>query len=109
MLVQGESVAGGSADDEAGAELRADAGDEHLEGLLRVLGPLLGLRPQVRDQARAGAPGAQVVGEQREEAMQPGAGDRPAPVGHLGQEAELGGHPFRLPSGGRGGGGREDG
>jgi hypothetical protein len=56
--VEPEAVPGRRADDDIGAELRAGPGDEYLQRLRRVLGPVAGPEP-VR-QARGARPGAQV-------------------------------------------------
>jgi hypothetical protein len=61
-----------------------------------VLGLLL--RPQALDQPGGAGTGAQVAGEQREQAAQPAAGDLLAAPGHPRQQGQLGGHPTSLAS-----------
>jgi hypothetical protein len=94
VLGQGEAVAGGGAGDEVGPELGPGPGDDHLERLGRVLGPLV--RPQPLDQPGGAAAPAQIAGEQGEQATRPGAGDLLAAIGHPRQQGELDGHRSRV-------------
>jgi hypothetical protein len=94
LVGQREAVAGGRAGDDVGAQLRPGPGDDHLEGLGRVLGQLL--RPEPLDQPGGAAAPAEVAGEQREQATRPGTGDLLTAVRHPGQQGQLDGHPTRV-------------
>ena len=90
VLGQRQPVAGRRAGDDVGAQLGPGPGDEDLQRLGRVLRLLV--RPQPVDQPGGAAAGAQVAGEQREQAPQPGTGDLLAAVGHPRQQDQLSRH-----------------
>jgi hypothetical protein len=85
-----QPVAGRGALDNPGPEPRPGPRHQRLQCLGRVFRHLTG--PQLGDEPGRAAPGPQVVGEQREEAGQPGAGDLLAAPAGPGQQGELNRH-----------------
>jgi hypothetical protein len=94
VLAQGKAVAGRGGGDDVGAQLGPGAGDQNPERPGRVLGQLV--RPEPLHQPGGAAAGAQIAGEQGQQAAQSGAGDLLVAVGHPRQQRQLDGHQSRV-------------
>jgi hypothetical protein len=78
VLAQREAVSARGADDDPGAEPGPGPGHKDLEGLERML--WLPVRPQRVHQPGGAAPHVRVPGQERKQALQPGAGDLQAAI-----------------------------
>jgi hypothetical protein len=94
VLAQREAVSARRTDDDPGAEPGPSPGHKDLEGLDRVLGLLVW--PQPVHQPGGAAPHVRVLGQERKQALQPGAGNLQAAITNPPQQGQLNGHRHQI-------------